>query len=304
MNDRLTLRRCITGVLTKPDRIPAGDEETWLSLIRNERESLENNWYCVKQPGPTDLQGGITWADARKRENEFFSTMQPWNELDEIYQKYLRTGNLVERLSSILSDLISKRYVNVLGPRTIQKNLIIFYSLPEIQEELERSILSTWLTLQTLPNEPSKDPQNEISNLLHGFVTDLTRHVEGVPDKDGLLQTIRPAHKKFRSEIRGTAPEFLPFERQFAEEKRIRKATFLRDEEGEELEQEGPEQEGPEQEQELATMAVLRNGWDEYDDDEGSHRDSDDDEIVRSLREGNRRANIICIDEVFERAHQ
>jgi hypothetical protein len=303
MNDRLTLSCCFTGVLTKPDRIPAGDEETWLALIRNERESLENNWYCVKQPGPTDLLGGITWEDARKREKEFFSMKQPWNELDEIYQKYLRTGNLVERLSTILSDLISKRYVNVLGPRTIQKNLIIFYSLPEIQEELERSILATRLTLQALPNEPSKDPQNEISNLIHGFVTDLARHVEGVPDKDGLLQTIRPAHEKFRSEIRGTAPEFLPFERQFAEEKRIGKATFLRDEEGEELEQE------------LATMAVPINGWDEYGDeeeedeeedeeDEGSHRDSDDDEIIRSLQEGNCRANIICIDEVFEHAHQ
>ena len=45
-----------TGVLTKPDRIPAGDEHSWLSLIRNEKESLENNWYCVKQLGPNDLK--------------------------------------------------------------------------------------------------------------------------------------------------------------------------------------------------------------------------------------------------------
>jgi Dynamin central region len=97
------------GVLTKPDRIPIGDEDSWLSLIRNEKEALENNWYCVKQPGPHDLKQGITWTEARKREDEFFSTKQPWNELDGMYQKYLRTGNLVDRLSSILSDLISKR---------------------------------------------------------------------------------------------------------------------------------------------------------------------------------------------------
>jgi hypothetical protein len=31
-----------------------------------------------------------------------------------MYQKYLRTSNLIDRLSSILSDLISKRCVDAL----------------------------------------------------------------------------------------------------------------------------------------------------------------------------------------------
>ena len=78
-----------TGVLTKPDRIPAGDEHSWLSLIRNEKESLENNWYCVRQPSPNDLKQGITWSEARKREDQFFSSTQPWSELDGIYQNIL-----------------------------------------------------------------------------------------------------------------------------------------------------------------------------------------------------------------------
>ena len=37
---------------------------------------------------------------------------EPWCALDVVYQRYLRTGNLVERLSSILSDLIAKRWVS------------------------------------------------------------------------------------------------------------------------------------------------------------------------------------------------
>lgn len=201
------------GVLTKPDRIPAGDEESWLALIRNEKESLENNWYCVKQPGPHDLKKGITWTEARKREDEFFSTHQTWNELDGVYQRYLRTGNLVDRLSLILSDLISKR-------------------LPEIQEELEKSILSARLALSMLPKEPSNDPRNEISNIVHRFVTDLSWHVKGVPDDDGLIQSIRPAQRKFKSAIRGTVPEFRPFEKRFAESKTFGKPIFLRNEEG------------------------------------------------------------------------
>lgn len=97
------------GVLTKPDRIAAGDESRWISFVLNEREPLENNWYCVKQPSSTDLKKGVTWLQAREQENNFFSLTPPWSDLDSTYQKYLRTANLVERLSEILSDLIQKR---------------------------------------------------------------------------------------------------------------------------------------------------------------------------------------------------
>lgn len=100
------------GVLTKPDRIPLGEESSWLAFIRNEKEPLENNWYCVKQPSSNDIKLGITWEEARAKEREFFSMTYPWSELDAMYQKYLKTVNLVDRLSAILSDLISKRSVS------------------------------------------------------------------------------------------------------------------------------------------------------------------------------------------------
>ena len=100
------------GVLTKPDRIPTGEESNWLPFIRNEKEPLENNWFCVKQPSSADLKANITWSQARQMENDFFSSKAPWCDLEGIYQKYLRTGNLVERLSSVLSDLITKRFVS------------------------------------------------------------------------------------------------------------------------------------------------------------------------------------------------
>ena len=98
-------------MLTKPDRIPAGEEANWVAFIRNEKETLENNWYCVKQPSSSDLKQGITWAQARQGERDFFAMTPAWSELDAVYQKYLKTSNLVDRLSSILSDLISRRSV-------------------------------------------------------------------------------------------------------------------------------------------------------------------------------------------------
>ncbi|KAJ6578487.1 P-loop containing nucleoside triphosphate hydrolase protein [Mycena capillaripes] len=181
------------GVLTKPDKIPRGDEESWLPLIRNEQEMLENNWYCVKQPSSQDLKQGITWEEARARENDFFTLTAPWSELDPMYQKYLRTTNLIDRLSSILSDLISKR-------------------LPQIQIELENTIQNTRAGLQQLPKPPSSDPVGEVASLLHQFIGELNNIIEGVYHAGGLLQTIRPAQEQFRREIRQTAPDFRPFE--------------------------------------------------------------------------------------------
>ncbi|KAF6746771.1 P-loop containing nucleoside triphosphate hydrolase protein [Ephemerocybe angulata] len=196
------------GVLTKPDRIPDGEQIHWLPFIRNEREPLDNNWYCVKQPSSSDIKQNITWDDARKREDDYFSMTSPWNELDSIYLKYLRTKNLVDRLSNVLSDLIAKR-------------------LPEIQDELDKTIIKTRQALHSLPRPPSSDPVNEIANMLYEFTADLHQHIDGVPGDDGLLQTIRPVQDRFRQAIRGTAPEFIPFERAKAANKRLEPPNFL-----------------------------------------------------------------------------
>ena len=104
---RLTL--FLLGVLTKPDRIPKGDENSWTALIRNEKEPLENGWFCVKQPDSNALKHGITWKDARKKEEAFFAHNHPWSSLERSYQRNLGTSNLTDRLSNILSDLIAKR---------------------------------------------------------------------------------------------------------------------------------------------------------------------------------------------------
>ncbi|KAJ7617206.1 P-loop containing nucleoside triphosphate hydrolase protein [Roridomyces roridus] len=201
------------GVLTKPDRIPRGEEENWLPLIRNEQEPLENNWYCVKQPSSQDLKQGITWEGARARENDFFTMTQPWCDIDPMYQKYLRTSNLVERLSKILSDLISKR-------------------LPQIQIELETAVQKARDSLKQLPKPPSDDPVAEVAALLHGFVTELDKLIEGIPRAEELLQVIRPAQERFRREIRNTAPDFRPFDQSDSDQSTFSDPGFLSNEDG------------------------------------------------------------------------
>ena len=99
----------LTGVLTKPDRIPAGEEENWLRFIRNDAEPLVNGWFTVKQPASNDLKAGITWADARAQEKLFFTSTAPWSSAESFCQKRFGTGNLTGSLSKILSDLIKRR---------------------------------------------------------------------------------------------------------------------------------------------------------------------------------------------------
>ncbi|PPR05457.1 hypothetical protein CVT24_008226 [Panaeolus cyanescens] len=200
------------GVLTKPDRIPIGEEQSWLAYIRNEKQPLDNNWFCVKQPSSNDLKKRPTWEQARQMEADFFAGTAPWNELDALYSKYLRTSNLLERLSDVLSALISKR-------------------LPQIQDELEKAIYSTEMAIAALPKPPSDDPRGEITQLIHVFTNKLAQEVKGTPIRTGLLQRIAPAQNEFRRSIRLTAPNFMPFAMNGSPYQELEPVEFLVNEE-------------------------------------------------------------------------
>ncbi|KAI0343433.1 hypothetical protein BDW22DRAFT_1355868 [Trametopsis cervina] len=177
------------GVLTKPDRIGRGDQDTWVKFMKNEVKPLENGWFSVKQPDTQAIQEGITWEEAREQEEVFFLKTSPWADLNGELKLQLGTANLTERLSVILSALIAKR-------------------LPELQEELQNLISQTEEALGRLPKPPPGNPVNEILRLIAHFVDDVSSHLEGTPGKEGLLQQIRPAQAEFRRAIHATAPNF------------------------------------------------------------------------------------------------
>ena len=106
--------------------------------------------------------------------------------------------------------------------------------------------MSTRNNLIELPKQPSNDPRGEISTLLHGFASDVSRHIEGLPistigpfadrskesPREGLIQDINAAQEIFLDLIRTTAPNFRPFEKKDAQNKHLHSAAFLRLEEG------------------------------------------------------------------------
>ncbi|KAF9807180.1 hypothetical protein IEO21_08339 [Rhodonia placenta] len=180
------------GVLTKPDRIPRGEESRWTRFIKNEYEALDNGWFTVKQPDSLALAAGITWVEARKTEREFFESTEAWAELEYEFQGRLGTANLTRCLSDILTDLIAKR-------------------LPELQEELQILLQKTEDSLRQLPKPPSTDTFAEILHLISEFCRDLDKHLEGTPGENGLLQVMNPLKEKFRAAVRDTAPDFRPY---------------------------------------------------------------------------------------------
>ncbi|KAF8603999.1 hypothetical protein BDV93DRAFT_117624 [Ceratobasidium sp. AG-I] len=187
------------GVLTKPDRIERGEEQKWLKFIRGESEALLKGWFCVKQPSPAELEQNLTWAEARRREEEFFNTQTPWSSQTMTVRHYFGTARLTSRLSEILSSLIATR-------------------LPDILSEIQRLTLDTTGELRALPEEISDDPAGTVLSIVMEFQRDVETHVEGVPEGDGLIQKLHVVYEKFRKEIRSSAPEFRPFKQPTGDE--------------------------------------------------------------------------------------
>ncbi|KAI6095639.1 P-loop containing nucleoside triphosphate hydrolase protein, partial [Pisolithus sp. B1] len=213
------------GVLTKLDRIPLGEEESWIRLSPDGVEHLDNNWYCVKQPSSRDISLGINWVEARNMEKEFFAGERPWSGLDPDLHQFLGTGRLTERLSAILAELIAR-------------------SLPEIQDELQMIILQARSDLEELPPAPSNNPVGEIHRVLNGFVRELSELLKGTPDENGLVQTIRLHSEAFKREVYSTAPNFLPWEQKDSHRRlHLPPAKFLSNEENVDTEDEDDDDE-------------------------------------------------------------
>ena len=69
-----------------------------------------NGWFSVKQPDSVQLSAGMTRAQARLAEKDFFAGTPPWLALPHRFQQHLGTLNLAERCGDVLSNLIAKKY--------------------------------------------------------------------------------------------------------------------------------------------------------------------------------------------------
>ncbi|KAG8755211.1 hypothetical protein FRC14_004253 [Serendipita sp. 396] len=182
-------------VLTKPDRIAAGSYRSWLDLLENKEERFKHGWYCVKQADQEQLEGGITWEDARKNERSFFDKKAPWSQLDERIRSRLGTPALTNALGNTLFDLIVAR-------------------LPGLLREVEARLETIQKELAKLPSKVEGDPVTEVWKMIEEFKSDVQALVLGRAQdgEKGLIQNFRASREEFRESIFQQAPDFKPYD--------------------------------------------------------------------------------------------
>jgi len=199
-------------VLTKPDRIEPGDERKWLDMLRNRTEKFKHGWFCVKQPGLNELQAHITPEEAMKNESDFFKNTRPWSTAEPGLRARFGTEALSKALSQKLFEVIARRFVY---PPSIFLSVDILFSLPEIENELHRSLKDVDTALGALQYKVPKDPLIEIHALLSQFHIRIHNTVvKGTSsDPTRMIQGANKAYRQFVEDIGCMTPRFRPWSR-------------------------------------------------------------------------------------------
>ena len=89
----------------------------------------------------------------------------------------------------------------------------IICRLPRLREDVDKLLASCNKDLDSLPPPLSNDPQIEVLERVNAFCDAFKSFVNGTHEDKCLAQRNRAHYAIFKSEIRGTAPDFRPFEK-------------------------------------------------------------------------------------------
>jgi hypothetical protein len=78
-------------------------------MIKNESNALRHGWFSVKQPSARQLDGGMSWSEARELDEKFFQDTAPWSMIEEEWRKRLGCSNLIDHLGETLGKVILTR---------------------------------------------------------------------------------------------------------------------------------------------------------------------------------------------------
>ncbi|GJE98371.1 P-loop containing nucleoside triphosphate hydrolase protein [Phanerochaete sordida] len=179
------------GVLTKPDTIQRGEEDAWLRILEGASHPLKHGYFVTKQPSPMELEEKVSFSEARRREKVFFEETAPWCHKSGLSDR-MGTPHLTKALSKLLGGVINS-------------------ALPALRAELKESLQDVARRTAALPPPPPENPAAELLRLVTGFAGDVRALIQGVPSCERLMQQCRPAYKRFKRDIHGTKPDFVPF---------------------------------------------------------------------------------------------
>ncbi|XP_062432325.1 interferon-induced GTP-binding protein Mx-like [Rhea pennata] len=137
------------GILTKPDLVDKGTEESVVNIIRNLIVPLKKGYMVVKCRGQQDIRNNLTLASAIQQEKEFFETHEHFSVL--LHEGKATVPLLAEKLTSELVGHIIK-------------------TLPTLENQIRSELQKT---LQELQKYRRGIPTTESDKLL--FLTDLIK---------------------------------------------------------------------------------------------------------------------------------
>ncbi|KAJ6593012.1 Dynamin central region-domain-containing protein [Mycena capillaripes] len=178
------------GVLTKPDLLSAGSTTArtlWHDVILGRRHKLRHGYFCTRQPDDDERANGITAAEARRIETEFFARSDRWAMCPE---QRLGTDNLISTLSSRLVEMISD-------------------TLPRIICTANTHLEECRTALAAVPEPLTDDPATYLLTLITDFCTEIKQCVHGSSERNNLIQKNNTAFQNFKKAIGQTAPAFV-----------------------------------------------------------------------------------------------
>jgi hypothetical protein len=179
------------GVLTKPDRLPAGSRADKLQpVLAGTRFELGRGYFVVKNPGQDDIDRGMTHRDARLQEREYFEQVAPWATTLQHYHGRFGTKALQQCLSETLAAQMSK-------------------SLPVIRAHAGTRLSQIDAELRSLPEPPTHNAARIISDMLFNFSEHVQRELAAEYPCVDWRNSWEELHRKFYQELLSMKPKMV-----------------------------------------------------------------------------------------------
>ncbi|TKS65634.1 Mx Interferon-inducible [Collichthys lucidus] len=142
------------GILTKPDLVDKGTENTTVEIVHNEVIHLKKGYMIVKCRGQKEITENVSLTEAIEREKAFFKDHAYFHMYPEVFlyrilydEGHATVPKLAEKLTLELVHHIQK-------------------SLPRLEEQIEKKLIQTQTDLDRYGNEPPSDPAERLSFLI------------------------------------------------------------------------------------------------------------------------------------------
>ncbi|XP_051803822.1 zinc finger and BTB domain-containing protein 49 isoform X2 [Acanthochromis polyacanthus] len=159
------------GILTKPDLVDKGTEETVIEIVHNEAIHLKKGYMIVKCRGQMEISEKVSLTKAIEREKAFFKDHAYFQILYD--EGHATVPKLAEKLTLELVHHIQK-------------------SLPRLEDQIKKKLKQTQVTLTRYGNGPPSDATERLGFLIDrvtAFTQDAFNLIKGEQLKCGITSS-------------------------------------------------------------------------------------------------------------------